>query len=105
MGYCLLAALMTETILPPDQAQLDLAKIVNKALPSGAQVNFFRVERDDGAPNECGLIYQFGPQRATIRTPGVLTEHDAAEIIAGVKDWIRQMRFRGRWTEDPNEAA
>ena len=95
---------MPETFLPPDETQLALAARVNKALPAGAAVNFFRVSCEDGH-DESGIVYQYGPLRTTKRIPGDLIEHDAPEIIAAVEAWIRQVRYRNRWTEDPSEAS
>lgn len=96
---------MTETTHPPDAALIELSALINKQLPVGAQVNFFRIEHDDGISPGTGIVYQYGPQRATVRSPSVVTEHDAREIITAVNEWVAGMRYRTRWTEDPNEAA
>lgn len=96
---------MAETTLPPDAGLLEIAALINKQLPVGAQVNFFRIAHDDGRQPETGIIYQYGPQRATVRSEAAITEHDAAEIVTAVNEWVEGMRYRGRWTEDPNEAA
>jgi len=96
---------MAETFHPPDALQIEVAASVNKQLPLGAQVNLFRVTHDDGQPDGSGIVYQYGPQRATVRTVGPIGPEDVSEIVEGVKGWITEMRFKARWTEDPGEAA
>lgn len=93
------------TDLPPDEPLLALAALLKTLLPAGAAVNFFRVQHDDGRQPQTGIVYQYGPHRATVLTEGALTEADAPEIVAGVNDWVEARRYAGRWTEDPNEAA
>lgn len=95
---------MTLKMLPPDDALLGLAKIVNAALKPDAGLTTYRLEADDRSVQNV-MIYQYGSRRATVTTRNVLTAHDAPEIIKAIREWIERVRPTGRWTLDPEDAG
>lgn len=98
---------MTETKprdLPPDDALIALAILINAKLPHGVRVNFWRIQHESGH-FETGVIYQCGSARTIVKTREMLTEHNAAEIARAAENWAGRQRQSNRWTTDLSEAG
>jgi hypothetical protein len=89
--------------LPPDEALLKLAALVNAKLRDGAMVNFYRIE-DPDKPAQTGMIFSFGGHRKVVVKPGRPGDDSADQIVRWINDWIVNTPSASKWTEDASEA-
>lgn len=89
--------------LPPDEPLIALAKAVNDKLRPLSSVTFFRVQHEDGKITQA-MISECGSRRAVSHFKSDRDEHDAAEVIKAVEDWIGTPRVHDRYSLDPADA-
>ncbi len=87
--------------LPPDEALLRLAKLINAELPGGAMVNFYRLEE----PARTGMVFSYAGQRHVEEPkPGAPDKDSVDQIVRMIIDWISGLPAANKWTEDQVEA-
>ena len=88
----------TTKFLPPDAELQTLARAVNGKLKSG-RVNFFITEPPEGQPQYV-IVFQSGTKRATVKLRNRPTEHDVADIVAGMEEWVGSPRTGPAYTTE-----